>query len=64
MWPCRLFAFAAPTRRALATLAKFSKRWVEIGAGLGYWAHMMERVEGIDVVALDKTPSPWPVPTP
>ena len=58
VWPCRLFAFAAPTRRALATLAKFSKRWVEIGAGLGYWAHMMERVEGIDVVALDKTPSP------
>ena len=57
VWPCRLFAFAAPTRRALRALRDASSSWVEVGAGLGYWALAMENAFGIDVVALDKTPS-------
>ena len=57
VWPCRLFAFAAPTRRALRALRDASSSWVEVGAGLGYWALAMENSFGIDVVALDKTPN-------
>ena len=57
VWPCRLFAFAAPTRRALRALRDASVSWVEVGAGLGYWAFAMESAFGMDVVALDKTPS-------
>ena len=56
VWPCRLFAFAAPTRRALRALRDASVSWVEVGAGLGYWAFAMESAFGMDVVALDKTP--------
>ena len=57
VWPCRLFAFAAPTRRALRALRDASVSWVEVGAGLGYWALAMESSFGMDVVALDKTPN-------
>ena len=56
MWPCRLFAFATPTRRALRALRDASVSWVEVGAGLGYWAFAMKSAFGMDVVALDKTP--------
>ena len=57
VWPCRLFAFATPTRRALRALCDASVSWVEVGAGLGYWALAMESSFGMDVVALDKTPN-------
>ena len=57
VWPCRLFAFATPTRRALRALRDASVSWVEVGAGLGYWALAMESSFGMDVVALDKTPN-------
>jgi hypothetical protein len=54
-WPCRLFAFAAPTRSALSVLKNASKRWLEIGAGNGYWASLMSR-HGMDTIAVDCNP--------
>ena len=54
-WPCRLYAFAAPTDAALRALKKSATRWLEIGAGAGYWAAQMRRM-GMDVVALDADP--------
>ena len=40
-WPCYVYAFAAPTDAAVATLGEASDRWVEVGAGTGYWASLM-----------------------
>lgn len=55
VWPCHVYAFAAPTDAAVATLAEASDRWVEVGAGTGYWAYLM-RAAGMDVVAVDADP--------
>ena len=55
VWPCHVYAFAAPTDAAIATLAEASDRWVEVGAGTGYWASLM-RAAGMDVVAVDADP--------
>ena len=55
VWPCHVYAFAAPTDAAIATLAEASDRWVEVGAGTGYWAYLM-RAAGMDVVAVDADP--------
>ena len=46
---------AAPTDAAVATLGEASDRWVEVGAGTGYWASLM-RAAGMDVVAVDSDP--------
>lgn len=54
-WPCYVYAFAAPTDAAVATLGEASDRWVEVGAGTGYWASLM-RAAGMDVVAVDSDP--------
>ena len=54
-WPCRLYAFAAPTDAALRALKRSATRWLEVGAGTGYWAAQMRRM-GMDVVALDTAP--------
>ena len=55
-WPCRLYAFAAPTDAALRALKRSGgSRWLEVGAGAGYWAAQMRR-SGMDVVAADVDP--------
>ena len=48
------YAFAIPTDAAIRALAKLSPI-VEIGAGRGYWAHLL-RVAGADVLAFDTYP--------
>jgi hypothetical protein len=54
VWCVRRYAFAIPTEAALATLARFAPI-VELGAGTGYWAHLLRR-RGVDCVAFDAAP--------
>jgi len=52
------YSYAIPTPAAIAAIAEFSPHGViEMGAGLGYWAHLM-RLHGILVDAYDIEPSP------
>jgi hypothetical protein len=53
-------AFAIPTDEALQVIAAASPQGVvEIGAGTGYWAHLLS-ASGVDVVAYDIAPAPSP----
>merc|ERR1719359_185892 len=45
------YAYSVPTERALATLAKHAPL-LEVGAGTGYWAHLLE-AQGVEIVAAD-----------
>lgn len=49
-----LYAYAVPNAAALELLGRFSPV-IEMGAGTGYWAHMM-RERGVDIVAYDVAP--------
>lgn len=50
------FAWAVPDEEALDLVARYSPEGVvEIGAGLGYWAHQLVG-RGVDVVAYDVAP--------
>ena len=49
-----MFAWAVPNEAALKLVAKFSPL-VEIGAGTGYWAHLLTE-RGADVIAYDNAP--------
>ncbi len=54
----RQFGFAIPTDTALQAIAYFSPGGViEIGAGLGYWAHLLHE-RGTDIIACDRHPPP------
>ena len=54
------FAFAVPDDAALDAIRVASPRGVvEIGAGTGYWAHLLHD-HGVDVVAYDPAPAPSP----
>lgn len=56
----RRHGFAIPTDEALRAVIDFSPNGiVEIGAGLGYWARLLED-RGADVVAFDLHPPPSP----
>lgn len=46
------FAWAVPSSQALDVIARHSPI-VEMGAGTGYWAHLL-RERGVDVIAYDK----------
>jgi hypothetical protein len=46
------YAWAVPSERALSVLSSFSPL-IEIGAGKGYWAHLLSQ-RGVDIVAFDK----------
>lgn len=50
----RKYAWAVPDQAALQAIADCGKI-VEIGAGTGYWAHLLREM-GVDVVAFDKAP--------
>lgn len=49
---CEKYAWAIPDFRALKILSHFSPL-IEIGAGKGYWAHLMAE-GGVDIVAYDR----------
>lgn len=51
------YSWAVPNREALATIYDFvgKEGIVEVGAGKGYWAHMLREM-GVDVVAYDSNP--------
>lgn len=53
-WCVRRYAFAVPTDEALTTLARWAPI-VELGAGTGYWCHLL-RLRGVDCVAYDRAP--------
>ncbi|MDO8363913.1 MAG: hypothetical protein Q7V88_13520 [Actinomycetota bacterium] len=54
------YGFAIPTEAALAVIRHHSPAGVvEIGAGTGYWAHLLQQ-RGVDVVAFDPEPAPSP----
>lgn len=56
IWPCHLYSFATPTTEALAKICSFSPV-TEIGAGTGYWAHMLRTFSPTtQVIAYDKDP--------
>ena len=55
-WPCWSLAFAVPSEAALDLLAAHAPL-VEMGAGTGYWAHLLER-RGVEVAAFDARPPP------
>jgi hypothetical protein len=58
-WIAR-YAFAVPTEEALRTVADASPGGVvEVGAGTGWWAHLLAE-RGVDVVAFDADPPPSP----
>lgn len=53
----RSYAWSVPSRAALECIAHHSPHGVvEIGAGTGYWAHVLRSGCGVDVVAYDETP--------
>lgn len=54
----RTYGFAIPTDDALEHIQRYSPDGVvEIGAGTGYWAHLLDR-RGVDVRAFDIEPAP------
>ena len=54
-WPCRVYAYAVPSQRALELLALHAPL-LEWGAGTGYWASLLRQM-GVDIVALDSQPT-------
>ena len=54
-WSCHLYAFAAPNEAAMAALADLAPI-LEVGAGVGYWAHLL-RERDVTVVATDELPT-------
>ena len=61
VWCVRRYAFAIPTEAALSALERFAPI-VELGAGTGYWAHLL-RSRGVDCLAFDTAP-PDQLPNP
>lgn len=58
----RAYAWAVPSNEVIEALAQFSPI-IEVGAGRGYWAHLLEQA-GADVQAFDaapphQTPNEW-----
>lgn len=55
-----IYGFAIPDEPALDTIRRVSPRGVvEVGAGTGYWARLLEERD-VDVVAVDIAPPPHP----
>jgi hypothetical protein len=49
------FSFAVPSASALDAIANIGCPVVEMGAGTGYWAALLQQ-KGVDVIALDRHP--------
>jgi hypothetical protein len=54
VWPCHIYSFATPSTRAITELMQYCPL-VEIGAGTGYWAHLVRSRGGV-VHCFDKDP--------
>lgn len=50
----KFYSWAVPNQEALECIAEFGPI-LEVGAGTGYWAHMLEKLD-VDVVAVDRHP--------
>jgi hypothetical protein len=46
------YAFAIPNHQAILTIVNTTNKVIEIGAGSGYWAYLLQKA-GLDVVAVD-----------
>lgn len=53
-WPCWSMAFAVPSEGALTLLAQHAPI-IEMGAGTGYWVHLLQ-ARGVDACAFDARP--------
>jgi hypothetical protein len=51
------FSWAVPTQQAIDAIAKYASKVIEIGAGSGYWAWLLNQV-GVVVTAYDFIPRP------
>lgn len=49
------WAFAVPDAAALTTIARYGPI-LQIGAGTGYWACLLQRDYGVDILPVDKAP--------
>jgi hypothetical protein len=49
------YSFAIPSPEALAVIAKHGPI-VQIGAGTGYWAHLLRRDYNVDILPFDRNP--------
>ena len=54
MWCVRRYSFGVPDDAALEAIARRAPI-VELGAGTGYWAHLL-RARGVDCLAFDLAP--------
>jgi hypothetical protein len=52
---CRLFAWSIPNREALEAIASCGPI-IEIGAGSGYWAHLLRSRYKVNILAYDRKP--------
>ena len=53
----RAYAWGVPSANALRAIAKASPHGiVEVGAGTGYWAHLLQDLHGVSVRAFDSHP--------
>jgi hypothetical protein len=53
-WCCK-YAWSVPNEEALETIAALGPI-IEIGAGTGYWAHLLRSLYKVNVLAYDKYP--------
>ena len=51
----RAFAWSVPNDAAIDAIARHADRVLEVGAGSGYWAWLLEQA-GVDVLAVDASP--------
>ena len=51
------FSWAIPNREALAAIAALGKPIVELGAGSGYWAMLLQKM-GVTIIPVDREPPP------
>ena len=51
----RTFSFAIPSNEVIRQIIEIAPRIVEVGAGTGYWSHLLSN-SGADIVAYDASP--------
>lgn len=52
------YGFAIPNEEALQAIIDLKRPIVEIGAGIGYWAYLLQQY-GVDIVAFDTKNGHW-----
>ena len=50
----RRYSYSIPSEEALQAIASIGEPMVEIGAGKGYWAKLLQE-KGVDIVATDRS---------